>query len=395
MPSKPQVLVIDSGDFERSVVERVCEQARCECKWAEQTENWSAAFSGIRPDVVLADENAGFLPPVMQKFPEVPLILVVQDGRGRLRIIQSVFCAVQKPVSYTQLAYFLQRALLYSQVALTSWRDTSQGIEKFLGNSEIMRRLYSAADGIGSSRGNVLICGERGTGRERLARYIWKNSAGTDRALHVVDCRDVRDSTFFRLIYQPLINEKGVATGTLFLGEISALSHSSQQQLLDSLCEGRIISDGIECKIEVRVIASTGDSLERLVAENRFLSNLTDLIAQHRLNIPPLRHHVDDISFLADTVVGELANASWLNVSEIPSATRFAMTEYKWPGNVKELRKLVAKAGVLKEGIITPTDLDLTASLKSGKTMPIVFTPHNFENCRDVDATQSTNSECE
>ncbi len=364
---QPFVLVICAGEFPRDVLSEVLGYCGGSMVWVEPGNEFALRPGEGTPDVILADEDARCLPAVVQRYRNVPLVLAVQPGHDRSPVMGSVFYRIAKPISYAQAVFGIERALLFRRIAVASWTDSSVDVADLLGGSEPMRRLYAAAEDVGRREGHVLITGERGTGKERLARLIHEHDVRRGGPVNFVDCRVVRESSCETDLFGPLVERMGksgrkILGASLFLGEIGTLSPSIQGKLLTALAERSVeLAEDGEVDLDVRVIASSGDPLEKLTEDGRFLRELLWLLSGHQLRIPPLRHRKEDVIFLARRVLARIAQGPMVQAPRLPPATEVVLLSYGWPGNVRELQTVVAHQAVLKGRVISPGDLDLPA----------------------------------
>jgi len=361
---QPVVLVVTTGDFPKQALTEIIGYCGCDAAWLGPGIDWLLKLEHLAPDVVLADEDARYFKPLMDRNPGVPLLLAVQAGRGRSPVVQSIFCRLSKPLRYAQVVFAIEQALLYRKIAIDCWDDPGADMLELLGRSQSMRELYIAVDEAARREDNVLISGERGTGKRRLALGIRQSSSRWAGPVHLVDCRHLVQMDIEAELFEPLLredSENAICGSTLFLGEVGTLSPSSQSRLLTALRERRVrlAATAGEIPLDVRIVAGTGEPLEKLAEEERFLPELLELLGQHRLTIPPLRDRKDDVSFLARRVVASVAADPGSAAPVLSAPAEELMQSYNWPGNAHELRSVVANAAVLSRGVITPADIDV------------------------------------
>jgi transcriptional regulator with PAS, ATPase and Fis domain len=231
-----------------------------------------------------------------------------------------------------------------------------------------MRALNELLPRIANSRASVLVLGESGVGKERVARRLHL-LAGSERPFVPVNCGALAET----LLEAELFGyEKGAFTGaartkrgffeqahggTLFLDEIGETSPAMQVKLLRAIQERQILRVGGEVPIpvELRLITASNQDLKTLVEEGRFRDDLFYRINVIQLKLPPLRERREDIPWLAERLLAEFA-ATQGQVRKIlsPDAER-ALLDYPWPGNVRELKHVLERACVLAEGsLLTP-----------------------------------------
>ncbi len=219
------------------------------------------------------------------------------------------------------------------------------------GASVAMRRLYPLCELLAKARVPVVIEGETGTGKEVLAESLHE-MGGSKGPFVVFDCTTVSpqlvEAELFGHVRGAFTgaerNRPGVFEeadgGTLLIDEIGDLELSLQAKLLRVIDRGELRRVGSQqtTKVDVRVLAATRRDLDKEVAAGRFRDDLFHRLAVARIELPPLRERHGDVPLLVKQFVQEMGGAPAL-AAEI--LTRFA--DYSWPGNIRELRNLVAR----------------------------------------------------
>ena len=239
------------------------------------------------------------------------------------------------------------------------------------GESEAMELLRKHIRKIGPALISVLILGETGTGKERVAHALHLAGPRRSRPFVVVDCAN---STEALLESELFGHEAGAFTdarrdrtgaferadgGTIFLDEVGELSQASQVKLLRVLQTGQIKPVGGDAykQVDVRVLAATHRDLEAMVAAGTFREDLWHRLNGVELEVPPLRDRGGDWRLIAERRLRELGGPTPPRLSA--DADRL-LDSYAFPGNVRELEKLVERALVMREGdVIEEGDLKL------------------------------------
>jgi transcriptional regulator with GAF, ATPase, and Fis domain len=229
-----------------------------------------------------------------------------------------------------------------------------------IGQSPAIRALTARLERLCATDTTVLVTGETGSGKERVAEALHLGSRRAQKPLEVVDCGSLPPS----LIEAELFGyERGAFTGavaraagaferahtgTLFLDEIGELPLDLQPKLLRAL-ESRTVrrlGGARAIEVDVRVVAATNRDLAMEVNRGRFREDLFYRLAVVTLAMPPLRERTDDVPLLAVHLLREMGidPASCLSVESLA-----ALQRYDWPGNVRELRNMLERAAVLME----------------------------------------------
>ena len=279
---------------------------------------------------------------------------------------------------------FEKRALLAENEALRARVDREHPLD-LLGHSEAMRRIDDLIRRIAASRTTVLVTGDSGTGKERIARAIHEASDRKDKPFLVVNCGAIPEM----LIESELFgHDKGAFTGatsrhlgifreadggTVLLDEVGELPTAMQVKLLRVLQERKVRSVGSsnEVAVDVRVLAATNRNVEEMVKAGTFRQDLYYRLNVIRIEVPPLRERKSDIAALAQYF---LARCSAEHKKEIrgftPDALR-ALDVYDYPGNVRELENVIERAVALVAGpVIGLGDLPREISGAAAQTTP-------------------------
>ncbi|MGO9373515.1 MAG: sigma-54-dependent transcriptional regulator [Syntrophobacteraceae bacterium] len=243
------------------------------------------------------------------------------------------------------------------------------------GKSPAMRELYDLVDRIARSDVNVLILGESGVGKERVARLLHQRGPRREQPFIVVDCGStpsgLLESELFghvRGAFTHAIKDKkglieAADKGTLFLDEIGNISHDMQVRLLRFLEDRKIrkIGDIKEIPVNCRVISATNIDLPEDVAAGNFRDDLYYRLRVVTLKIPPLRERREDIPVLAQQFVENFCKNENLPLVKLPVETIKWLSEYPWPGNVRELKNALEGGVVLcRDGVLRKSDLSLS-----------------------------------
>jgi PAS domain S-box-containing protein len=228
---------------------------------------------------------------------------------------------------------------------------TIEGIQ-FILASPVMHKFMGLVDRVAGHTETVLITGETGTGKELIARTIHESSNRGSRPWVDINCAALPEN----LVESELFGyEKGAFSGadaskpglfeladkgTLFLDEIGELQLQTQVKLLRVL-DGQPfyrLGGHRKIKVDVRIVAATNQDLEAAVREGRFRQDLFHRLGQFQLRVPPLRERPEDIVALAEHFLR--LKAANKNFSEQAIS---ALLSHAWPGNIRELRNLVAR----------------------------------------------------
>ena len=200
----------------------------------------------------------------------------------------------------------------------------------------------------------LLICGESGTGKNAMARYLHQCSSRRDKPLIAVNCAAVPSNLIEGVLFGDE-SRQGKFTladgGTLFLDEIEELPLSAQSRLLYFLKQDGMDarSDGGSAPPDVRLIVSASQPLESMVREKRFRKELFFRLNTITVFLPPLRERKDDIIPLANRFLSVYNEKYQRNVT-FSSQIYQELQTYNWPGNLRELESYVERSVILADG---------------------------------------------
>nr|WP_216611849.1 sigma-54-dependent Fis family transcriptional regulator [Myxococcus xanthus] len=230
--------------------------------------------------------------------------------------------------------------------------------------SEAMQRIINLARRVAKVDSTVLVTGESGVGKERIARLIHDESGRAHKAFVAVNCAAVTESLLESELFG---HARGAFTGathdraglfeaahggTLFLDEVGEVPPSMQAKLLRVLQEREVrrVGENASRKVDVRLVAATNRDLAEEVRQGRFRQDLYYRLRVIELKIPPLRERRDDVLPLARLLLAEAAERLGRRVSGLSPDAADQLLRYAWPGNVRELSNAVERAVALCEG---------------------------------------------
>jgi len=383
-PSKPRVLIVDDEKGPRESLRMVLKNDY-DCLAVASGAEALAEFPTWNPNVVLLDirmpemDGIALLERLKEMDEDLVVIMVTAlvDIRNVVEAIKkgAADYLVKSSFNVDEVKIAIDKALenrsLRREVRrLRSEVSERYGFANIVGKSKPMRALYDLVERLSEKKTTVLICGERGTGKELVAKAIHWNGPRRDQAFITVNCGAIPES----LIESELFgHERGAFTdaiqrragqfelanaGTIFLDEVGELSPLTQTKLLRVLQERefRRVGGSTAIHVDVRVIAATNRDLDVAIAEGRFRADLYDRLNVVSLALPPLRERREDIPLLVDHFIAKFAEEG-VTPRLAPEAME-ALAAYDWPGNARELENAIERALALaSDGIVTLDDL--------------------------------------
>jgi len=243
-----------------------------------------------------------------------------------------------------------------------------------IGKSSVMQELFEQIQTVAQVDSTVLITGETGTGKELLSRAIHQASLRCNQKFLAISCAALPESLFESELFGyekgaftgALSQKKGILEtangGTLFLDEVGEIPTAMQVKLLRVLEEQEIqrVGGRETIHIDVRIISATNEDLKDLVASGKFRSDLYYRLYVITFKIPPLRERLEDLVLLVDHYLDLFSRKCKKQKPVITREAITVLTNYQWPGNIRELKNVIERAVVMdRDKQITPEDIIL------------------------------------
>ncbi len=219
-----------------------------------------------------------------------------------------------------------------------------------VGESQLFQNMVATLDKIAPTNSRVLITGASGAGKEAVARYIHKNSQRTKMPFIAINCASLTSETLDEKLFGR--EEKGQTLpgvlerangGSLLLDEIADLSLETQGKILRVLQDQSFIRIGgqMPVKVDVRVMASTAQSLEDRIANGEFREDLFYRLNVVPIHVPRLQDRKEDIPVLVNYFMEQNLSDALLSLRPLSEGALVALQGYVWPGNIRQLKNLV------------------------------------------------------
>ncbi len=243
-----------------------------------------------------------------------------------------------------------------------------------IGDSPAIRKIQDMVRKVAATDANIMITGENGTGKELIAKEIHRLSDRSNELLVTVDLGSVAESLFESEMFghakgsftDAIEDRTGKITladkGTLLLDEIGNLPQHLQSKLMNVLQNRTVVPVGSnsEIRVDLRLISTTNKNLYQMVREKTFREDFLYRINTIQIEVPPLRQRLEDIPALADFFLGKYSQRYKKSGVRLSASSHESLTNYPWPGNIRELQHTIEKAVILCDSeIIEPADLHL------------------------------------
>jgi len=408
---KPKLLVVDDEKNTRDALRRALEDF-FEVFVSMNMETTRNLLKSDSMDVVLTDLRLGsesgldVLRLCQKQSPPPPCIVMTAYGSVESAVEamrQGAYDYLTKPLDLERAQILLRRAVQTvkverENVQLRAQLDRSFGLDRILGKSEAIGKVMDQVRQVADTKASVLLEGESGTGKELVARALHGLSSRRIAPFVAVHCAALSPQLLESELFG---HEKGSFTGaterrvgrfeqanggTIFLDEIGEIDAATQVKLLRVLGERTLerVGGNRLIDVDVRLVAATHRSLERLVQEGKFREDLYFRIRVVQIHLPPLRERVEDIPLLAESFRQEYGRENGKEGVPFSQASMSALLDYRWPGNVRELKTAVEHGVVLAKGMfIEPSDLP--AAVRGGgvaRTFPRTDFPLKLDDVK-------------
>lgn len=283
-------------------------------------------------------------------------------------------------------------SILKKQVEVLSGQNTSEN--DIIGESSVMQEVFTTINKLSNTDANILILGENGTGKDVIARLIYRCSPRYGKPFVTIDLGSIPEQLFESELFG---FEKGAFTdakkskagrmevatnGTLFLDEIGNLSLPMQSKLLTAIEKRQISRLGSTqtVPIDVRLICATNADIRQMVEDGNFRQDLLYRINTIEIHIPPLRERGNDIILLADHFLDRYTRKYKKEIHGLTREAKNKLLKYTWPGNVRELQHTIERAVILGDGsMLKPENFLFHTTSKQKKEEEVVLNLEQLE----------------
>lgn len=402
-----RVLILDNppyndlGPLKEAFLEAANHQLEVDVVWTPSAlfdilKSQSSVELIVMDDVLEGDRRQGFdvLGRLTKDFPDLPVVVVVEEsnvshGPELIRAGASDFLVRGSGLEHlveTQLKKIARLIALIDdhRQLKRDWhhlREADRVRYQMIGDSPQIRTIREQIRRVARIPRSVLITGERGTGKELVARAIHESAGLKGKPIIVVNCAAFSDSLLESELFG---HEKGAFTGaerryvgkfeeanggTLFLDEIGNMTLAFQKKIMRVVEYGtfRRIGGHTEIKVHTRVIAATNADLAALMEQEKFLPDLYDRLAFEEIHLPPLRERNGDVELLAQHFLDRfMKEVPAFRGKKLSPRALAVLKSYRFPGNIRELKNIIERA-VYRDTTnhILPEDIGMLSSVQA------------------------------
>tara|TARA_Y100000768_G_scaffold335142_1_gene276197 strand:+ start:335 stop:1690 length:1356 start_codon:yes stop_codon:yes gene_type:complete len=366
-----EILIIDDNSDIRSILNDLILEAGYSTRLAA---NYNQALTEIDkklPDVAIIDvkldkgDNDGIelLNHIKNKNNNIPVIII--SGHANIEMaIKSLksgaFEFIQKPFDKERLLNFIRRAIENLKLKIENASLENQLFHTFdlVGKSQNIVSIKDQIEKVSNSESRVFISGPTGSGKELIARKIYKKSLRKNKPFVILNgalldlekyelelLGEEKDDA--SIIYGALEKASG---GILLIDEVTEIPLNTQSKILRILIDQKFkrINGNHDIKVDVRIFSSTSKDIKKEIKNGNFREDLFHRLNVFNINIDPLNKRIEDIPLLVDYFVKNISSNYKIQPFKVQDNNY--LLNYSWPGNVRELRNLIERVTILSQG---------------------------------------------
>ncbi|UIJ73734.1 sigma-54 dependent transcriptional regulator [Aurantimonas sp. HBX-1] len=382
------ILIVDDEADIRELVAGILEDEGHETRTAGDSDAALQSIAERLPRLVFLDiwlrgsrlDGLDLLDAIKAQHPEVPVVMI--SGHGNIEtavsaIRRGAYDYIEKPFKADRLILIAERALETSKLKreVSELRRRSSDFTELIGKSHPMNQLRTLIERVAPTNSRVMILGPSGSGKEMVARAIHAGSSRSDGPFVALNAAaitpDRMEVELFGTETPPGVERKVGALeeahrGVLYLDEIGDMPRETQNKILRVLTDQTFerVGGSKRVKVDVRIISSTAQNLESMIADGSFREDLFHRLAVVPIAVPPLADRRQDIPMLIDAFMTQISEQTGIKPRTIGPEAMAVLQSSDWPGNVRQLRNNVERLMILsREGDgDTPISADMLPS---------------------------------
>ncbi|MBX8801366.1 sigma-54 dependent transcriptional regulator [Bacillus subtilis] len=388
------ILVVDDETDIRDLVAGILSDEGHETRTAFDSDSALAAINDRVPRLIFLDiwlqgsrlDGLALLDEIKKLHPDLPVVMI--SGHGNIEtavsaIRRGAYDFIEKPFKADRLILVAERALETSNLKreVSNLRKRSGDSFELLGNSLAMNQLRQTIERVAPTNSRIMITGPSGSGKEMAARAIHALSSRANGPFVTVNAATITPERMEIELFGTEMDggERKVGAleeahgGILYLDEIADMPRETQNKILRVLVDQQFerVGGTKRVKVDVRIISSTAQNLEGMIAEGLFREDLFHRLAVVPVQVPPLAQRRDDIPSLVSFFINQVAEQAGIKPRRISDDAMAVLQSHSWPGNVRQLRNNVERLMILARGddVDEPVTADLLPA-EIGDTLP-------------------------
>ncbi|WP_336287822.1 MULTISPECIES: nitrogen assimilation response regulator NtrX [unclassified Bartonella] len=364
------ILIVDDEMDIRELVSGILDDEGYETRVASNSDEALAQISERIPKLIFLDvwlqgsrlDGLALLDEIKARYPALPVVMI--SGHGNIEtavsaIKRGAYDFIEKPFKADRLVLIAERTLENSKLKreLLELRKRSSETLELLGTSSVMKHLRQVIEKVAPTNSRIMITGPSGAGKEMVARVIHARSARSNGPFVTINAATIVPERMEIELFGNEMegNERKIGAleeahgGILYLDEIADMSRETQSKILRVLTGQAFerVGGTKRVKVDVRIISSTAQNLENLIADGRFREDLFHRLSVVPVSVPPLSARREDIPELVHHFVKIISQQVGIKPREISDDVISILQTHAWPGNVRQLRNNIERLLIL------------------------------------------------
>ena len=388
------ILIVDDEEDIRELVAGILSDEGHETRTAYDSDSALAAISDRVPRLIFLDiwlqgsklDGLGLLDEIRKLHPDLPVVMI--SGHGTIEtavsaIRRGAYDFIEKPFKADRLILVCERALETSKLRreVVDLKKRTGDTFDLIGSSVAMNQLRQTIERVAPTNSRIMVIGPSGSGKELVARAIHALSSRKSGPFVTLNAANITPDRMEIELFgtEPNGSERKVGAleqahrGILYIDEVADMPRETQNRILRVLVDQQFerVGGTKRVKVDVRIISSTAQNLEALIAEGRFREDLYHRLSVVPVMVPGLSERREDIPYLVDHFMNQIAAQSGIKPRRIGNDALAVLQAHNWPGNVRQLRNNIERLMILARGddIDSPITADLLPA-EIGDVMP-------------------------
>ena len=378
------ILIVDDEEDIRELVAGILSDEGHETRTARDADSALAAITERVPRLMFLDiwlqgsrlDGLSLLDEIRIIHPTLPIVMI--SGHGNIEtavsaIKRGAYDFIEKPFKADRLVLVAERALENSRLKreVTELKKKSSDSAELIGSSLAMNHLRQTVERVAPTNSRVMIFGASGSGKEMVARAIHALSSRSNGPFVTVNAAAITPERMEIELFGTEMTggERKIGAleeahgGILYLDEVADMPRETQSKILRVLVDQQFerVGGNRRVKVDVRIISSSAQNLEALIAEGRFREDLFHRLSVVPVMVPPLAERREDIPSLIAYFTKQVAEQSGIKIRQIGDDAMAVLQSHSWPGNIRQLRNNIERLLILARG--DDTNSVITADL--------------------------------